>query len=407
MFLDLRNATVAQAMDWILVPARMTWRVEKGAVVAATARRAPGEAAWIYDVSLAAISAADEFGKDNDYNKCVAVAKKAADAFLAGFRKGLGAKDEDVLWYGPGQLLVIGDADLHAAAAKLCAALADPKAKLDGDLADLQKVTAKRAEGRREAAAKLLAATDKARTARTLADQSWSLLAASMQGRLDLEALTEVEVAWHQPATAEFLKGKAAVVVLRSAWAITEASRALPKDEELAVAARSASQRMKPAADAALAALEKSPDDAKAYFQVLYAAMAMRDDAAYIGRARAALEKADASKLGRWPVVAAAILGPVAKADAKALRELVAELLGLGDQRGPGATVQAAAAGGLGEGDVIALAALACRRAGGGAWENFRAESKNLLGNRPLDGSIVIFVSNLGGPKVALASARP
>ena len=44
------------------------------------------------------------------------------------------------------------------------------------------------------------------------------------------------------------------MVVLRSAWAITEASRALPKDEELAVAARSASQRMKPAADAALAA---------------------------------------------------------------------------------------------------------------------------------------------------------
>jgi hypothetical protein len=116
MFLDLRNATVAQAMDWILVPARMTWRVEKGAVVAATARRAPGEAAWIYDVSLAAISAADEFGKDNDYNKCVAVAKKAADAFLAGFRKGLGAKDEDVLWYGPGQLLVIGDADLRSCA---------------------------------------------------------------------------------------------------------------------------------------------------------------------------------------------------------------------------------------------------------------------------------------------------
>ena len=406
-FLDLRNATVAQALDWILVPVRMTWWVEKGAVVAATARRGPGEAAWIYDVSLAAVPAADEFGKDRNYQKCVEVAKKAADAFLAGVRKGLGNQDDNVFWYAPGQLLVIGNADTHAAAAKLCAALADPKAKIEGDLGELQKVTAKRAEDRREAAAKLLAATDKARTARTLVDSSWGLLASSLRGQLDLEALTEVEVAWRQPATAEFLKGPGAVLVLRSAWAITEASRALPKEEELAVAAKSARQRMKPAADAALAALEKSPDDARAYFQALYAAMAMRDDTAYVGRARAVLEKADASKLGRWPVVAAAILGPSDKTDAKALRELVAELLGLGDKPGAGTTVQAAAAGGLGDGDIIALTALACRRVGGGAWENFRAESKNLLGTRPLDGAVVIFVNGLAGPRVTLASARP
>jgi hypothetical protein len=268
-------------------------------------------------------------------------------------------------------------------------------------------MTAKRAEDRREAAAKMLAATEKVRTAHALVGHSWALLAAAQRGQLDLEALTEVEVAWRHPATAEFLNGPHAVLVLRSAWAIAEASRALPKEEELAVAARSARQRMRPAADAALAALEKSPADAKAYFQALYAAMAMRDDAAYAGRARAALEKADAAKLGRWPAVAAAILGPADKADANALCGLVAELLGLTDKQGSGATIQAAAEGGLGDGDVIALAALACRRAGGGAWENFRAESKNLLGTRPLDGSIVVFVNSLAGPKVALASALP
>jgi len=406
-FLDLRNATVAQAMDWILVPVRMTWWVEKGTVVAATARRAPGERAWVYDVSLAAIPAADEFGKDRDYQKCVQVAKKAADAFLGGVRKGAGAKDENVLWYAPGQLLVIGDANLHAAAAKLCAALADPKASLEGDLAELQKVTAKRAEDRREPAAKLLAASDKARVAGALVGHSWGLLAAAVRGQPDLEALTEVEVAWRHPATAEFLKGPHAVVVLRSAWAITEASRALPKEEELTVAARSARERVRPAADAALAALEKSPGDVVAYFQALYAAMALRDDEAFAAKARAALEKADAAKLGCWPAVAAAILGPADKADAKALRGLLTELLGLGETPGAAATVRAAGAGGLGDGDIIALAALACRRAGGGAWENFRAESKNLLGARPLDGSVVVFVHGLAGPKATLASARP
>jgi hypothetical protein len=405
-FLDLRNATVAQAMDWILVPARMTWWVEKGEVVAATARRAPGESAWVYDVSLAAVPAADEFGKDRDYQKCVGVAKKAADAFLAGVRKGIGAKDEDVLWYAPGQLLVIGNADTHAAATKLLAALADPKAKLEGDLAELQKVTATRAEARREAVAKRFAVAEKVRTARALVGHSWDLLAASLSGRLDLEALTEVEVAWRHPATAEFLKGPQAVVVARSAWAVAEAARGLPKEDELAVAAKSARERLKPAADAALAALEKSPNDAKAYFQVLYAAMAMRDDEAFVARARAAFEKADASKLGRWSAVAAAILGPADKADAKALRELVAELAGTSDKPGAGTTAEAAAAGGLGDGDIIALVAVACRRAGGGAWENFRAESKNLLGSRPLDGGVVVFVNSLAGSKATLASAR-
>jgi Ca-activated chloride channel family protein len=406
-FLDLRNATVAQALDWILVPSRMTWWVEKGTVVAATARRGPGEEAWIYDVSLAAMPAADEFGKDNDYNKCVAVAKKAADAFLAAVRKGAGAKDEDVLWYAPGQLLVIGDANLHAAVARLCAALADPKASLEGDLAELQKVTAKRAEDCREAAAKLLAASDKARVAGALVGHSWGLLAAAVRGQPDLEALTEVEVAWRHPATAEFLKGPHAVVVLRSAWAITETSRALPKEEELAVAAKSARERVKPAADAALAALEKSPSDTTEFFRVLYVAMALRDDEAYVAKARAALEKANAAKVGCWPAVAAAILGPAAKADAKALHDLVSELLGLGDKPYAATTVQIAAQGGLGDGDVIALTALACRRAGGGAWENFRAESKNLLGTRPLDGAVVVFVHGLAGPKATLASARP
>jgi hypothetical protein len=403
-FLDLRGATAAQALDWILTPARLAWRAEKGAVAAATVRRAPGESAWVYDVSLAALPAGKEFEKIPDHNKRIEAARKTADDFLAAVRKGAGAKDEAICWYAPGQLLVIGDAALHAAVAKLCADLADPKAKLEGALADLQKATAQRAEDRKESAAKLLAAAEKVRVAQDLAANSWKLLAASARGQLDLEALTELEVAWRQPATAEFLKGPHAVIVLRSFWAIAEASRALPKEEELAVAARSARQRCKEAADAALAALEKTPGDAGAYFRVLYAALAMRDDEAFAGKALPLLTRSGQAPLGAWPAVAAALLAPAGKADPKALRELVPELLGLADAA---PTLAFARAGNVGDNDIISLAALACRRAGGEAWNAFRAESRNLLGARPLDGSVVVLVGSLARPNVLVAAAKP
>ncbi|MCX5675969.1 MAG: VIT domain-containing protein [Planctomycetota bacterium] len=403
-FLDLRGATAAQALDWILTPARMAWRAEKGAVAATTVRRAAGESAWVYDVSLAAIPAEKEFEKIPDHNKRIEAARKTADDFLAAVRKGAGARDDAVCWYAPGQLLVIGDAALHAAVARLCADLADPKAKLEGALADLQKVTAQRAEDRKESAAKLMAAADKVRVVQDLAANNWKLLAASARGQLDLEALTELEVAWRQPATAEFLKGPHAVIVLRSFWAIAEASRALPKEEELAVASRSARQRCKEAADAALAALEKTPGDAGAYFRVLYAALAMRDDEALAGKALPLLTRSGQAPLGAWPAVAAALLEPAGKADAKALRELVPELLGLADAA---RTATFAQQGGLGDNDMIALAALACRRAGGEAWDAFRAESRNLLGARPLDGSVVVLVGSLARPNVLVAAAKP
>jgi Ca-activated chloride channel family protein len=403
-FLDLRGATVAQALDWILVPARLAWRAEKGAVAAATVRRAAGESAWVYDVSLAALPAEKEFEKIPDSNKRIEAARKTADDFLAAVRKAAGARDDAVCWYAPGQLLVIGDAALHAAVARLCADLADPKAKLEGALADLQKVTAKRAEDRKESAAKLMAAGEKVRVAQDLAANSWKLLAASARGQLDLEALTELEVAWRQPATAEFLKGPHAVIVLRSFWAIAEASRALPKEEELAVAARSARQRCKEAADAALAALEKTPADAGAYFRVLYAALAMRDDEAFAGKALPLLARSGQAPLGAWPAVAAALLEPAGKADPKTLRPLIAELGGAADAA---QTAPVARQGGLGDNDMIALAALACRRAGGEAWNAFRAESRNLLGARPLDGSVVVLVGSLARPNVLAAAAKP
>ncbi len=403
-YLDLKNATAAQALDWILTPARMSWWTDGGAIVAGTVRRGPAESAWIYDVAETALPTETELKGLADYEKKTAAAKKAADTFIAAARKVLGGTEDTVVWFAPGQILVVGDAGRHAAAAKFFAILADPKGSLDGDLAEFQKATAKRAEGRKDAAAKMCEAGQKVRTAQAMSSGSWRLLAGAARGELDLEALTEVEVAWRDPATAGFLKGPGATIVLRSFWSIADAARALPREEELKIAAKAARERSRPAAEAAIGALEKSAGDAAAYFQVLYAAMAMRDDEAFVARAAALLQKADAAKFGRWPVIAAALLGQAGKIDAKAMGDLFTELLGLGGQGRP--TLTAAQQGGIGENDVYALTALACRRAGGDVWNQFRAQSRDLIGRRPLSGSVVVFISSLSRPNMALAAAK-
>jgi hypothetical protein len=387
-YLDLKRATVAQALDWILVPARMAWWVDaRKGVVAGTVRRGNLEAPWVYDVALLALPSAKELAALKQYDQRVAAAKKDADAFMKAVRGALGAREDACLWYAPGQVLLYANADVHAAAVKLLADLADPKEKLEGALADLQKTTSKRAESRKEPAAKLAAARQVAGVARTLHDQSWKLLAAAAEGKLDLEALTELQAAWASPEAAEILKGKAAGAALRSLWAVTETARALPKEKEAADLAKAARRLSEPAARAAVAALEKSPEDAGAFAQALYAALALKDDAELTARAKPLLTmtKDAKSPLGPARTMAAALLAPASQIDAKALVALTTS-----DLRGE---------------DTVVLAALACRRAGGDAWTAFRAESRRILGEQPLPGSVVILVNNLARPNLALASA--
>ena len=45
----------------------------------------------------------------------------------------------------------------------------------------------------------------------------------------------------------------------------------------------------------------------------------------------------------------------------------------------------------------MALAALACHRLGGEAWETFRAGLLETLGKQPLPGSVVLLVNRLSG----------
>ena len=48
---------------------------------------------------------------------------------------------------------------------------------------------------------------------------------------------------------------------------------------------------------------------------------------------------------------------------------------------------------------------LVCRQAGGDLWEQFRGESRDLLGGQPLPGELVVLVQRLTGPEVLVALA--
>jgi len=385
-YLDLRRATVAQALDWILRPVRMTWWLRGDGIACGTARRGPGASAWVYDVGHLALPCAREVEGIKERDKLAQLVQSSTDAFLDAVRTQLTLAHEDAMWFGPGQLLLYADADKHAAAAELFARLADPQTAFSGKLAELHNLTGKRAEGSEKLRVSLVALRERALVQRTLYAHSWRLLAGASRARLDLEALTELRIAWNRPEMAELLQGAGALTALRSLWAVTESARALPEERELASLASFVRETSRAAVGDALASLAKSPEDVRAFFKVLYASLALADDGAFRAKAGALLlgNGAGSSQVDDARILAAALLSPVGTTDVGPLVELVSK--------------------GVAGDDMVALTAIACRRVGGEAWRVFRSEAQELLGRQPLAGSVVILVNSLSATPLAIAA---
>jgi len=386
-WLDLRRATVAEALDWLLTPERLTWQVTGGEAVVISARRAAVKAPWVYDVSLMVPPEADELKDLKEWKDRAAALKKAYAEFLKPVREKLGLAESDVAWYGAGQLVVFAEPATHEATAKLFADLADAKAELEGDLAELHKVTCKRAEARKERAAKVIEIAGQRRVAVEMYHYGWQLLAEAADGRLDLQALTHLQVAWRAGEAADLLKNEAvALVPLRSMWAISESARSLPGEAELAALAKSAGDMCRDAARKAVSEFDKSPKDYAAQLRLVYAALARResDDV-----------RADAQKA----------LGAPKGDDAygQVIRTAVAALLAT-DKVDQTALADAVSQKPAGE-DAVVLVAMACRKAGGEAWRTFRAESQQTLGRQPLSGTVVVLISRLSATRLPLVAA--
>jgi hypothetical protein len=387
-YLDLRRATAAQALDWILQPARLGWWPQGEGIVAGSERRHTGDSGWTYDVAAIAMPLEDDLSKLNDHQKAVEASQRAADEFLSAVRKALGAEGESsVVWFAPGQILVFGPPARHQATARLIASLREGDSQPQGVSAELVQATRKRFAARKDELIKSRAAERTLNVALAHDHFSWQLLAAAAAGDVDDEALTELQIAWKSPQTAELLGGPARSLVLRSLFTICEAARAMPDDEALAELAAAASKRWQPAADAAFAAFQEKPDDEVANVAVIYAALAMPDNASYRSQALSLCAgKAEAAAIAQLRTLGRVLLGEPSVADRQALGEILSQ--------------------GVVGADRTALAAFACRKIGGSAWERFRTERRDLVGDQPLPGHVVILINRLAGDGLLLVQAK-
>ncbi len=388
-YLDLRGATLAQALDWALRPLRLDWTVAERAVTVRSARRGAGGSPWVYDVSLLALPALEDVNKESDYQKRMEMAKQQADAFLQAVRDEFPGDEVRLEWFAPGQLLAIATPKAHQRITEVIRLLSDAKApgQLGPAAEKLRPTTVQRANRRK---ADLAHAREVARRLEVLAAHdtyAWMLLSAAAGGRLDLEAITELQIAWSQPETTKLLEAKAPGILMRSWWAIAESARALPEEAELQTLAQKAEQRAQPVAERVIKTLQENPSDAQAALISLYAALAMNDQAetrALAARAIQATQGEDAS-LGQVRGLAAALFA----SDARQIP--VVELVALVSSPLEGD-------------DLVTLAALACRRAGGEAWEAFRSRQHDLLGKQPLSGDVIVLVNRLSASYLPLAS---
>ncbi len=388
-YLDLRGATVTEALDWTLQPERLEWFVKDGAVSVQSTRRREGVSPWIYDVSPIALLSPEELNKEQDPQKRIEIAKQEAAAFLAAVRSEL-PQDARVEWFAPGQLLVIAAPTSHDRMAEVASLLSDGKAqgRLGKAAAELRAKTAKRASDRKD---DLVNAREALRRLQVIASHdafAWRLLAAAADRRLDLEALTELQIAWRRPETMKLLEAKSPGVMMRSAWAVMESARALPDEGELQTLAEHVAKLTPPVGERTIANLKMTPDEPHSAIATLYAALASKD-ATFRREATQAIGqlKGDAGFFLQVRTLTAALLAEnAAEIDLAPLVELVNQGV-YGD-------------------DLAALTAIACRRAGGEAWDAFRRQQRDLLGKQPLTGDVVVLVNRLSGNSLPVVASR-
>ncbi len=307
--------------------------------------------------------------------------------FIRIFRGELQIDDElSVCWFGPGQLLVFGTVDTHNSSARLLANLSDPNPQtpLTGEAGKLQRVTATRLKQRKDLTTEISSTRRLLRVAQAHSSFGWQLLAEAAGGRLHDEAMTELTIAWRDAATKTLLAGKGRAQAMRSLWMVTEASKALPDEQELTALAQTALELAKAYLADTVTNVEKNAADAEAHVALLYLTLALRDDASLRASHQQLLTQPSSDKtLEPTHFLAQSLFAPREQIDRAALAKLVVQ--------------------GVSGDDMVLLTAIACRRAGGETWQTFRAEVRDLLGSQPLRGSTLVVIHRLNQDRLSIA----
>ena len=224
-YLDLRHATVAQGLEWLLAPYHLTWHMKDAeTITVGTTRRRPGHAAWGYDVhDLVIPFVKTEFYEDlkrpirdlvpkqkplTEGNTPLESIENALTRLLktikgvAAPKAGSGLTPDSTTLIGLNRLLIYGDPDVHERVNRLLEALREGEAErissVEGqssederiNLKTLQKLTRDESEKFAEAHQLLVSAKAHRRVSTDLQTASWQLLAEALNGDIHLEALT-------------------------------------------------------------------------------------------------------------------------------------------------------------------------------------------------------------------------
>ncbi len=393
-YLDLRNATVIQALDWLLAPYHLTWQM-KGAdtITVGTSRRLQTPSAWGYEVADLAIPSEKEFKKFKSEEDV----ENALSVFLQGVRIAIDQKDDSGLKPGSAvlidssRLLVYGEPHIHAKVKMLLKALRDNQLDIMGtaarnlsnkeraSLKALQQLTAKRwemgAKDREEAAVK----GAREHVENCMDDTPWQLLAEAVRSSVDLEALTILQSAWDNPRIGEI----DSELLARAAWCIGMAARAIPEDAELTTLAENSVSTVK------AMKLWKPKDDVD-YDDLtpLYAALLLRDGGArnsQVDDAVKSLVKSDDSSWdGTTRLIAQGWLSASPEVDRMLSNAIAAHKIN-GDNN-------------------VLLTSLLAKRRGGQLWQTFREEMPNIVGKQRLNGHLVVLVNRLEAGPLAFMS---
>ncbi len=383
-YLDLRHATIIQALDWLLASYHLTWQMKNADTIAIGAsRRLPAPSAWGYAVADLVIPTEGEI--DNSTSE--ADLENALTDFLNGVRIVINQKEDSGLKPGSavlidaGRLLVYGEPHTHATVMAFLEALRDDKLDVvtvacrdlsseeRASLKALQKLTAKRwkmrAKAREDAAVKVV----RGYIERDLRYASWQLLAEAVRGSVSLEALTTLQAAWDNPQ----IKEAAAQLVTRAAWCIGMAARAVPDDDELTILAEkslSTVNAMK---------IPKPKNDGANYLASLYAALLL-DDRGASGNQVDEIVKSlmlipENSPHWTTRLIAQGWFSPSTETDGSLMKAISARRI-QGD-------------------DSVILACLVAKRQGGQLRQTLREEMPSLVRAQPLNGHVLVLVNRL------------
>ena len=386
-YLDLQRATIAQALEWLLTPYHLTWRMKDAETITiGTAHRMQGTSVWgynIYDILMPLIKA--EFDE--------AVPLKSVENALTGFLKTIKVfaghqasthlAPDSAVFIDLNRLLIYGAPDVHEKVSQFLEVLREGEAdiasiiegevseKMYTDLKALQKLTAAQSKTFAKVREMAAAAAAYNRVVADLKAPSLQLLAAAVSGEIDIEALTRLQMAWAAPQLEPIIEKEkyGRLLGIRSAWCIRTAAQAVPTHAELAALSEHVLLKAKE-----IELLKSQGDSAAAYLETLYAVLVDQNGITY--KAARTLIKQRESVLEKIVgLIAESLISPSEDSD-KALQAALSAHQIYGD-------------------DLLLLTGLIVKRRGGQLWQTFREELPHIAKQHLVNGHIWVILNRL------------